>query len=58
MQERTKKTPEYKTEETEGGFSCIVRALDREGSGEGASKKAAETEAARALYEQLTEERQ
>ena len=55
VQERTKKTPNYTLAEKEGGYTCTVTALGVEGSGEGSSKKAAETAAARALYRKLTE---
>lgn len=54
VQERTKSTPDYSVRES-GKFICRVRALGFEASGEGESKKAAETNAARNLYKILTE---
>ena len=56
VQARSKSTPEYFDErETEHGYTCSVRALGKVAQGEGTSKKAAETAAARALYIILTE---
>ena len=55
VQEREKKTPVYTSEEWEGGYICIVKALGKEAKGSGTSKKTAETEAAKALYKILTE---
>lgn len=51
VQERTKTTPTYSVKESEGGYTCVVRALGRQAVGKGSSKKAAETEAAKSLYE-------
>ncbi len=45
--------PEYRIKEGKGGFRCTVSALGRSATGEGESKKAAETAAAQALYHQL-----
>ena len=55
VQEREKKTPVYTSEESDGGYTCIVKALGYEAQGHGTSKKTAETEAAKALYKILTE---
>lgn len=55
VQERTKSTPEYSVREEGGGYSCVVRALGKEASGRGESKKAAQTHAAKNLYRILTE---
>lgn len=54
VQERAKKTPKYLLSEREGEFICTVKAFGKKGIGEGSSKKAAETAAAKALYETLT----
>lgn len=51
VQESEKTTPSYFLKEVEGGYSCVVKALGKEASGEGASKKAAEMQAAKNLYE-------
>lgn len=51
VQERAKTTPTYSVKEAEGGYTCVVKALGREACGKGSSKKAAETEAAKSLYE-------
>ena len=53
VQEREKKIPYYHVRETEGGFECTVSAMGLSATGMGASKKAAETSAARALWERL-----
>lgn len=53
-QEREKKTPEYSGEDTEQGYRCTVTALGRSATAEAASKKLAEQDAAKALYEILT----
>lgn len=56
VQEQTKTTPVYeKVREEEGTFVCRVRALGLVGEGEGESIKAAETGAAKALYQKLAE---
>lgn len=55
VQERDKSTPVYTVEEADGGFRCQVAALGQKACGKGASKKAAETQAAKALWEKLTE---
>ena len=55
VQERTKKTPAYSTKEENGKFLCRVSALGCEAHGEGESKKAAETQAAKNLYTILIE---
>ena len=53
-QEREKKTPEYSGEEGEHGFRCTVSALGQSATAEAPSKKLAEQDAAKALYEILT----
>lgn len=58
VQERIKSMPKYTLTEENGGYSCVVRALGKEGRGGGSSKKAAETEAAKALYQILTERKE
>ena len=55
VQEREKTPPVYDTQEVEGGFECIAKALGCSASGFGTSKKAAETEAARKLFKILSE---
>lgn len=55
VQECVKDTPCYETRATDGGFSCKVRALGRSAKGTGASKRAAETAAAKELLRILTE---
>ncbi len=55
VQERVQETPAYSTRETAEGFVCTVKALGRKASGTGASKKAAETEAAKSLLHIFTE---
>ena len=55
VQEREKTPPVYDVQEVEGGFECSVKALGASASGFGTSKKAAETEAARKLYQILVE---
>ena len=55
VQERVKTTPDYSVREENGGYSCLVRALGKQATGRGESKKAAETEAAKNLYRLLTE---
>lgn len=52
-QERERETPRYRVRETESGFECTVSALGVSSAGMGASKKAAETEAARNLLDFL-----
>lgn len=49
VQERTKRPPEYVTQEAEGGYACVVRALGKEAEGFGRSKKLAEVSAAENL---------
>lgn len=56
VQERVKTTPEYHVYEIDGGYACTVRALGKAARGSGASKKAAETAAAKSLYKALTDE--
>ena len=53
-QEREKRTPEYSGEEGEHGFRCTVSALGQSATAEAPSKKLAEQDAAKALYEILT----
>ncbi len=53
VQERQKSTPVYRDSQQEGIFICTVTALGVMAQGQGASKKAAETAAAQALYEKL-----
>ncbi len=55
VQERTKETPSYQTEEEDGRYLCTVAALGLSASGMGESKKAAQTLAAKRLYQKLTE---
>lgn len=55
VQERIQETPFYRTWGESGAFECEVSALGRCARGKGASKKEAETAAARALYAALTE---
>lgn len=55
VQERTKRTPVYTVEETDGTFSCTVCALGMRAEGRGESKKAAEASAAKTLYFKLAE---
>lgn len=52
-QEREHETPEYRVRERNGRYECTVSALGTSASGQGASKKAAETAAAKALYEKI-----
>lgn len=52
-QGRGKKIPVYKSREENGGFVCRVSALGKTASGKGVSKKAAETQAAKLLYQKL-----
>lgn len=56
VQERTKNTPVYETENRNGNYVCRVRALGEEAAGEGASKKAAETDAAKTLFFRLKQQ--
>lgn len=51
VQERERETPRYRVTATESGFECTASALGASATGMGASKKAAETEAARKLLE-------
>lgn len=51
VQEIVKKTPVYVVTATDGGYECLVSALGKEARGTGESKKAAETEAAKRLYQ-------
>ncbi len=51
VQERAKEAPVYTTRETEEGFHAEVFALGSRAEGDGTSKKAAETAAAKALFE-------
>ncbi len=54
VQERTKHIPDYSVREEDGGYCCLVRALGEEACGRGESKKAAETAAAKELYQILS----
>ncbi len=54
VQERVQETPDYRVKQTDGGYDCTVKALGKSAKGTGASKKAAETAAARRLLEILT----
>ena len=54
VQEREKRTPVYFTEERGEGYRSTVTALGERAEGFGESKKAAETAAARKLYQILT----
>ena len=56
VQERVQEPPYYVTRETPDGFACEVAALGGRATGEGASKKAAETAAAKRLLELFTEQ--
>lgn len=56
VQERQKSVPAYHVREYEGQFECTVSALGLSATGMGASKKAAETAAAKALCEKLKKE--
>ncbi len=53
VQEETKGMPLYETAQEGEKFLCTVSALGERAQGEGASKQAAETEAARKLYEKI-----
>lgn len=53
VQERARRVPEYDVQEAETGFFCTVSALGKSAQGSGESKKAAETAAAKALYQNL-----
>ena len=55
VQERTKRPPEYTTKETENGYGCTVRALNKEAEGFGKSKKLAEVSAAQQLLKLFKE---
>ncbi len=55
VQERAKRTPVYETRAAGSGYVCTVSALGKSARGDGESKKAAETQAARQLYRNLTE---
>lgn len=55
VQETMKRPPDYVTEERDGKYYSVVKALGREAQGEGTGKKAAEIAAAKALYQSLTE---
>lgn len=50
VQGRTKSTPDYHTYESDGKYICRASALGESAVGEGESKKAAETAAAKKLY--------
>lgn len=54
VQEREKRTPVYFTEQKGEGYRSTVTALGERAEGFGESKKAAETAAARKLYQILT----
>ena len=53
VQERHMPAPDYKTCEEDGKFVCTVSALGESAAGRGLNKKAAETDAAKRLYEKL-----
>ena len=53
VQERQREMPEYHVRGEAGHFECTVSAMGMEATGMGGSKKAAETAAARELYEKL-----
>ncbi len=55
VQERTKSMPKYSVKEQNGAYVCRVSALGKEAAGKGESKKAAETQAAKRLYQLFTE---
>ena len=55
VQERSKRPPEYKTTECEGGYKCQVRALGKEAEGFGLNKKTAEVAAAEKLLKLFKE---
>ena len=55
VQGRMKEAPHYEVRVAESGFHCTVRALGESAEGAGASKKEAETNAAKTLYCRLTE---
>lgn len=57
VQEKSRQIPRYETKETERGYVCTVYALGSKASGEGASKKAAQTQAAGRLFQELTEKK-
>ncbi len=50
VQSRAKTPPVYTVTQSESGFKCRAEALGTSASGEGKSKKAAETDAAKKLY--------
>lgn len=54
VQEKNKMTPRYETKENAEGYVCTVSALGKSAEGQGASKKAAQTQAAKLLFEALT----
>ncbi len=53
VQGEGKTIPHYRVSEEESGFRCTVSALNLSATGMGGSKKAAETAAAKALYQKL-----
>ncbi len=55
VQARVKETPRYSVRAQGEGFCCVASALGCTGKGEGRSKAEAETFAAKALLEKLTE---
>lgn len=55
VQEIEHETPHYSTREDGGAYLCTVTALGKSAGGKGASKKTAETEAAKKLYGMLKE---
>ena len=57
VQAITKDTPKYRTWEEEGVHKSVVSALGKSAEGSGTSHKAAETAAAKLLYNILTENR-
>ena len=57
VQEKSRQIPRYETKETDRGYVCTVYALGKEARGVGASKKAAQTQAAGRLFRELTEKK-
>ena len=55
VQEREKRTPDYRTKAVGDGYECTVTALGKSASGSGESKKSAETAAAGQLLKILNE---
>ena len=55
VQEREKRTPDYRTKAVGDGYECTVTALGKSAAGYGESKKSAETAAAEQLLKILNE---